>query len=115
MKNPIVITPANVPAAITDAIASALAEHGVHADKLLADGFFAELVERCTAAVVALDESLPHDAAEPSMADKLAVGETLRMLAVLGRPNAETAKSLGRVGEWLTEHAQDAISKGRAA
>ncbi len=39
---------------------------------------------------------------QPSAADRLAVGQTLRSLAHARHPNAQTAELLSRVGEWLS-------------
>lgn len=51
----------------------------------------------------------------PSTADLLSVGQTLRALAAAGRPNADTAEVLARVGEWLADTAKAELAKGKAA
>ncbi len=92
---------ANVPTAISEGVAAALNAHGLSLSPDLLD----KIVHSSTQALVAIDESLVSDA-EPTMADRLAVGETLRALAMMGRPNAATARALDRVGAWLTRTAK---------
>ena len=51
------------------------------------------------------------DSDVPSTADRLSVGQTLRMLARTA-PGDGTREALARVGEWLTEGAQSEINRG---
>ena len=101
---------ASAPVAIGAGIAAALNAHALS----LTPDILAEITESATRALLELDESLVVDA-EPSMADRLAVGETLRSLAMMGRPNQETARALARVGEWLTKNAKAELAKGVGA
>lgn len=92
---------ARVPEAISLGVTAALKAHELSLSPDLID----EISFTTNKALLDLDESLATDA-EPTMADRLAVGETLRALAMMGRPNAETARALERVGSWLTRTAK---------
>lgn len=97
---------ANVPHALNEGVAAAFAAHGLSITPDLLD----EVVQSAAKSLIAIDESLVA-AAEPSMADRLTVGETLRSLAMMGRPNAGTARALERVGTWLTRNAKAELAK----
>lgn len=101
---------ASVPSAIADGLAAAVNAHGLS----LSPDLLNEISSKTATALLALDESMAHDA-EPSMSDRLAVGETLRALALMGRPNPETAKALERVGSWLSRTARAELVKGGKA
>lgn len=106
------------------------------------EGVLRELGNNITQALWSIDESLndsaggsptaageERDGAGPppaapsrsgctlSAADALAAGQTLRMLAHSGAPGEGTGAVLGRVGEWLVEHAltELAAAKGTKA
>lgn len=101
MTKMMTIPAARVHAVIADGIAAALKARGYE----LSPDLLVDLGRSASDALAELDESLVA-AEEPSMADRLAVGETLRSLAMMGRPNAEVARALDRVGSWLTRTAK---------
>lgn len=102
---------ASVPQAIADSVGAVIKSHGLSFSPDLLD----EIVHATVQSLLALDESLVA-AAEPTMADRLTVGETLRSLAMMGRPNAHTARALERVGEWMVKNAKAEMPKaGEAA
>jgi len=103
---------ADVPQAIAASIGGVIESHGLSFSRDLLD----EIVHATVQSLLAIDESLVA-AAEPTMADRLAVGETLRSLAMMGRPNAHVARALERVGSWLSQNAKAEMPKadGEAA
>lgn len=102
---------ASVPQAIATSLGAVINGHGLSFSADLLD----EIVHATVQSLIALDESLVA-AAEPTMADRLIVGETLRSLAMMGRPNASCARAFERVGSWLSQNAKAEIPKaGEAA
>lgn len=93
---------AQCPSVISESVAKVLLVHGV----TLAPDILNELGRNVTQALYSLDESLnelPAEVPEPSIAERFTVGQTLRSLAVLQQPNAEVARALSRVGDWLVD------------
>ena len=112
MTKMITLPSASVPKAIAEGVGAVLQSHGLSFSPDLLD----ELVQGVARELLAIDESLVADA-EPSMAERLTVGETLRSLAMMVRPNAHVAKALERVGTWLSKNAKAELPKapGEAA
>lgn len=91
---------AAMPSAISESIAVTLRAHGL----TFSPELLAEIGRNTTQALFAYD--LASEVEEPSVADRLAVGDTLRCLAAAGQPNADTAPALARVGSWLRDGAR---------
>jgi hypothetical protein len=104
---------AAMPAVIADGIATTLLARGL----TLSPDMLRELGRNVAQTLCAIDELAMCEAEEPPIAERLAVGETLRALAKNGYPNAETAEIFARVGEWLAEVAkfEAELAKGSKA
>lgn len=103
-----------MPGVIRESVRAVLCVHGL----TLSPDLLREIGNNTTQALYGIDENLDSeesDAAMPSTADRLAVGQTLRALAAAGRPNAETAEALARVGDWLANTAKAELAKDKAA
>lgn len=103
---------ASMPSVIRESIATALLAHGL----TLSDDMLDELGRNVTQALWSLDPT-DGEVEEPSVADRLAVGETLRALAHGGDYGA-IAEKLGRVGKWVSDVARAELAAamgGKAA
>ena len=92
---------AKVPAVISESAATTLRAHALE----LSPELVRELGRNVAQALLSLD-LVAFAGDEPSAADRLRVGETLRMLARSGSPDPEIAELLMRVGEWLGDAAR---------
>lgn len=98
MKLPV----AKMPAVISASTETTLAAHALK----LSPDVLRELGNNIAQALYSLDLAAFGGPEEPSTADRLRVGATMRALAAAGHPNPETAEVLARVGDWLVEAAQ---------
>lgn len=103
-----------MPSAIAESVATTLRAHGL----TLSPELLREIGNNTTQALWDLEESGAFGIEQPTIGERMSVGETLRALAAAGRPNESTAPMLERVGTWLAGAARAELAAekgGRAA